>query len=128
MTASASSPAPEPPAAPPPIEIDGLRVRYGRHRVLDRVSLTVPRGSVTALLGRNGTGKSSLVRCLLGEQKPTAGTVRVLGHDVWRERAKLMARIGVVPEQPDAPPELVRYDALTGEGKIVWVASGAPAR
>lgn len=92
--------------APPPIEIAGLNVRYGRRHVLAGVSLTVPRGSVTALLGRNGTGKSSLIRCLLGEQKPAAGTVRLFGRDVWRERRGLLHRVGVVPEQPDAPPEL----------------------
>jgi ABC-2 type transport system ATP-binding protein len=89
-----------------PVEIVGLEVRYGRRQVLGGVTLTVPKGSVTALLGRNGTGKSSLVRCLLGEQKPTAGEVRLFGRDVWRERETLLSRVGVVPEQPDAPPEL----------------------
>jgi ABC-2 type transport system ATP-binding protein len=94
------------PPAVAPIETSGLEVRYGRRQVLSGISLTVPKGSVTALLGRNGTGKSSLIRCLLGEQKATAGTVRLFGRDVWRERTSLLPRVGVVPEQPDAPPEL----------------------
>jgi len=107
MSASPQVAAPEAESTePPPIEISGLHVRYGRRHVLEGVSLTVPRGSVTALLGRNGTGKSSLIRCLLGEQKPTAGAVRLFGRDVWGERRTLLARVGVVPEQPDAPPEL----------------------
>jgi hypothetical protein len=59
-----------------------------------------------ALLGRNGAGKSSLVRCALGQQKPGAGQVRLFGEDVWRKRAHLMKRVGVLPEEPDAPPSM----------------------
>src|SRR2546430_7433621 len=88
------------------IRIDGLTVRYGRKTAVDRVSLTVPRGSVYALLGRNGAGKSSLVRCLLGQQGPTSGVARLFGGDAWKTRTAAMARIGVVPEEPDAPPEM----------------------
>lgn len=86
------------------LEVAGLKVRYGRTAVFDGVSFTVAAGQVCALLGRNGTGKSSLVRCLLGQQKPDAGEVQVLGRDVWRHRALLMEHIGVAPEEPDAPP------------------------
>ncbi len=70
------------------------------------LDLVVPRGSVYALLGRNGAGKSSLLRVLLGERPPAAGRVRLLGEDPWARRAALMERVGVVPEQPDAPPEM----------------------
>ena len=88
------------------IRIDGLTVRYGRKTAVDRVTLSVPRGAVYALLGRNGAGKSSLVRCLLGQQKPAAGAIEIFGDDVWRRRAALMQRIGVVSEEADAPPEM----------------------
>jgi len=90
----------------PIINIDGLTVRYGRKTAVDRVTLAVPRGSVYALLGRNGAGKSSLVRCLLGQQKPAAGAVELFGEDVWRHRTALMERVGVVSEEADAPPEM----------------------
>lgn len=88
------------------IDIDNLTVRYARRTAVDAVSLEVGQGSVYALLGRNGAGKSSLVRCLLGLQKPTAGTIRLFGHDVWRERRPLMERVGVVGEESDAPPDM----------------------
>jgi ABC-2 type transport system ATP-binding protein len=88
------------------IEIQGVTVRYGRRVAVDGVTLTIPRGSVYALLGRNGAGKSSLVRCMLGEQKPDAGSVALLGEDVWKRRAQLMQRVGVVSEDADAPPEM----------------------
>ncbi|HEX8152484.1 MAG TPA: ABC transporter ATP-binding protein [Thermoanaerobaculia bacterium] len=90
----------------PAILADSVSVRYGSRTAVDRVTLTVPRGSVSALLGRNGAGKSSLVRCILGQQKPEAGGVTLFGEDAWTRRAKLMDRIGVVAEESDAPPEM----------------------
>ena len=88
------------------VNIDGLTVRYGRKTAVDRVTIAVPRGAVYALLGRNGAGKSSLVRCLLGQQRPAAGAITLFGDDVWRRRAALMERVGVVSEEADAPPEM----------------------
>lgn len=88
------------------IEVEDLTVRYGRRTALDGVSFAVPEGSVYALLGRNGAGKSSLVRCLLGEQLPVSGRALLLGHDVWRKRASILAEVGVVHESPDAPPAM----------------------
>jgi ABC-2 type transport system ATP-binding protein len=94
------------PAAGPALETSGLSVRYGRATVLEDVAIAVPRGSVYALLGRNGSGKSSLLRVLLGQRPAAAGRVRLLGEDPWTRRTRLMARVGVVPEEPDAPPEM----------------------
>jgi ABC-2 type transport system ATP-binding protein len=91
------------------VAIEELTVRYGRPGkppVLDRVSLAVPEGSVYVLVGRNGAGKSSLVRCLLGEQRPASGRALLLGGDAWSERARLLRGVGVVPEEPDAPPAM----------------------
>ncbi|HMC22327.1 MAG TPA: ABC transporter ATP-binding protein [Thermoanaerobaculia bacterium] len=88
------------------IEVSNATIRYGRVLAVDRVSLAVPRGTVYALLGRNGAGKSSLVRCLLGQRQPQTGTIRVFGEDVWTHRTALMQRLGVVSEEADAPPEM----------------------
>lgn len=88
------------------IEISNLTVRYGSVTAVRDVTLNVPQGSVYALLGRNGAGKSSLVRCLLGQRQPDSGSIRAFGRDVWTERAVLMQRIGVVSEEADAPPEM----------------------
>ncbi|HEX9161087.1 MAG TPA: ABC transporter ATP-binding protein [Thermoanaerobaculia bacterium] len=88
------------------IRVDGVTVRYGRKTAVDSVAFDVPRGSVYALLGRNGAGKSSLVRCMVGQQQPQAGKIFVLDLDVWRRRAQLMERVGIVAEEADAPPEM----------------------
>jgi ABC-2 type transport system ATP-binding protein len=93
-------------AAEPVLEAVGLAVGYGRTRVIEDLTLAVPRGSVYALLGRNGAGKSSLLRVLVGQRPPMKGTVRLLGQDPWTRRTSLMSRVGVVPEEPDAPPEM----------------------
>ncbi len=94
------------------IELRDLHVRYGRTVAVDHVSLRADRGTVYALLGRNGAGKSSIVRSLLGFQKPDAGEARLWGEDVWHRRSRLMDRIGVVPEDPDAPPEMTALQIL----------------
>lgn len=88
------------------IRISDLTVRYGRTLAVDRAALSVDRGAVYALVGRNGAGKSSLVRCLLGQQKPQTGSVSLFGEDSWSRRTALMQRIGVVTEEADAPPEM----------------------
>lgn len=90
----------------PALEVNGMTVRYGRRSAVDDVSLSVRQGSVYALLGRNGAGKSSLVRGLLGFQRLDAGGAKVFGRDVWRHRREVMDRIGVVAEDPDAPPAM----------------------
>ena len=60
----------------------GLTMRFGRKVVLQNVDLDVPTGSVTALLGRNGIGKSTLLKILVGFHPPTSGMARVLGIDL----------------------------------------------
>ena len=87
------------------VRLDGLTVRYGKMTAVNQISLRVPKGSVYALLGRNGSGKSSTTRCLLGQQHASAGRARILGFDAWKERRRAMERVGVVPENPDVPPE-----------------------
>ncbi|MFZ2492650.1 MAG: ABC transporter ATP-binding protein [Thermoanaerobaculia bacterium] len=88
------------------LAIQGLDCAYGEVQVLYGVSLSLRRGEVLCLLGRNGAGKSTLVRCLLGQLRPDHGTATIFGKDVWRHRASLMDRIGIVPEEADAPPEM----------------------
>jgi ABC-2 type transport system ATP-binding protein len=113
-----------------PVIVEGLTVRYGRRVALDNVSLAVAEGAVYALLGRNGAGKSSLVRCLLGEQKPSAGRASLLGRDVWKERASILAEVGVVPEEPDMPPAMTPKQISRFCARLYprWDAAGVEAR
>ena len=107
-----------------------LSVRYGSRAALLDVSLRVPPGSVFVLLGRNGAGKSSLVRCALGRQRPDSGRAFLFGADAWRTRAKAMARVGVVPEEPDAPPDMTARELASFCRGLyaTWDDAGVAAR
>ena len=87
------------------LAVEGLTITYGRKPVVGHANLRVGRGEVHALLGRNGSGKTSLVRCLLGQQRPSRGRVLLFGEEVTKRRSTLMARVGVTPEEPNAPPQ-----------------------
>lgn len=93
-----------------PIAVRALGVRYGRTAALENVTLDVPARAVYALLGQCGAGKSSLVRCLLGQQKPAAGTCFLFGEPSWTSRPVAMQRVGVVPEHSDAPPDMTALE------------------
>src|SRR5690606_17759544 len=59
-----------------------LVVDYGPRRILDGVSLDVPTGQIMVIMGGSGTGKSTLLRCMLGLKKPTSGSIEMLGTDL----------------------------------------------
>jgi phospholipid/cholesterol/gamma-HCH transport system ATP-binding protein len=65
-----------------PIIIEDLRKSFGEQRVLNGIDLAVPRGETLAVLGRSGTGKSVLLKLIVGLQKPDSGSIRVLGKEI----------------------------------------------
>jgi phospholipid/cholesterol/gamma-HCH transport system ATP-binding protein len=87
-------------AAAPAIEVDSIVTRFGEQTVHDGVSFTVPRGQVVGMIGGSGSGKSVLVREIIGLLQPTSGRVKVLGTDVWsaseEEMAALRRRFGML--------------------------------
>jgi ABC-2 type transport system ATP-binding protein len=82
------------------IETRDLVKRYGSVGAVDGLSLAVPRGAVYALVGRNGSGKTTTIRMLLDLSLPDAGTARVLGMDCHAERVKVLERVGYVSDRP----------------------------
>jgi len=81
---------------PAAVEIDGLVMRYGDKVAVDGLSLSVARGSITAVLGPNGAGKTTTLETCEGFRRAQAGTVRVLGLDPMAQRRELLPRIGVM--------------------------------
>ena len=69
------------------LEADSVVTRFGTEVIHDRVSFTVGRGEVVALIGASGTGKSVLLKAAIGLIRPSGGTIRLLGTDVWRSSA-----------------------------------------
>src|SRR4051812_2166411 len=98
-TSFAKSPPPSQPDLPLAIEAKKLSCRFGKKWVVKDLDLAVAPGSVTALLGRNGVGKSTTIQMLLGLLPPTSGTVKVLGLDPRRERVRLFSETGYVSER-----------------------------
>lgn len=92
----------------PVIECTDLTLAYDREPVLDRVSLAIDPGEIVAILGGSGSGKSTLLRAMVGLLPPSAGTVKLFGHDLYAaapgERAALLRRTGL----------LFQHDALFG--------------
>jgi len=88
------------------IEVKGLYKRYGDLVAVRNVSFELQRGEVVGLLGPNGAGKTTTMRVLTGFLPPSAGTVRIAGHDL--EHASIEARraIGYLPETPPLYPEM----------------------
>jgi ABC-2 type transport system ATP-binding protein len=80
------------------VECTGLTRDFGALRAVDGIDLTVPRGAVFGFLGPNGAGKTTTIRLLLGLLRPSAGRVRVLGHELPRGGEEVRRRTGTVLE------------------------------
>jgi len=98
------------------VEVQNLTHRYGKQVALRDASLSIPAGSVYALLGPNGSGKTTLLQILMGLMPPTSGTVRVLNTPVAQLTSAHRARIGYVAEGLELPngmtlAQLERYVA-----------------
>ncbi|MEU4346682.1 ABC transporter ATP-binding protein [Streptomyces sp. NPDC023838] len=92
---------------PDVIEVEELRRTYaGGFEAVRGISFSVARGELFALLGTNGAGKTSTVELLEGLTPPSAGSVRVLGHDPYTERAAVRPRTGVMLQEGGFPSEL----------------------
>ncbi|MEV0719872.1 oligopeptide/dipeptide ABC transporter ATP-binding protein [Asanoa sp. NPDC050611] len=86
------------------LEIEDLTMHFGPVRAVDGVSLTIPRGGVTALVGESGSGKSTVGRCVVRLLKPTSGVVRIGGVDVTRLTRRQLrphrAEVSIVFQDP----------------------------
>jgi ABC-2 type transport system ATP-binding protein len=90
------------------IDMEKVSKQFGQRWAVEELSLTVPRGEIFGLLGHNGAGKSTAIGMMLGQVWPTAGQVRICGHDVARDRRNALAQVGAIFEAP------MFYDYLSG--------------
>jgi branched-chain amino acid transport system ATP-binding protein len=106
------------------LRVDGLETAYGPVRALDGVSFEVPGGSITAVLGANGAGKTSLLRTLSGLVRPRAGRIRLDGRNIRGLAVERIVRLGMahVPEGRGIIGELGVEENLRLGG--LWRGSG----
>jgi ABC-2 type transport system ATP-binding protein len=102
----------------------GLSLRYpGGTLALDDLTDDVPRGSV-GLVGANGAGKTTLLRLALGQLRPTAGTIEVVGRAVAEDPVAVRSHIGFMPEHDCLPPDQTAADVVASLGEL----GGLPPR
>jgi len=106
------------------LEVSDLEAGYGRVRILHGVSLSAPKGRITALLGANGAGKTTLMRTIAGLLPPTSGRIVVAGTDITKLPAtqRVERGIALVPEGRLVFPGLsvlenLRLGAITRRGR-----------
>ncbi len=96
------------------LEIEALHSYYGRAHILDEVSFAVGEGEVVALLGRNGAGKSTTLKSIMGLVPPARGRITFAGRDLVGRQPYQIARLGLgfVPEERRVFPELTVMENL----------------
>lgn len=102
------------------IQTDKLVKVYSKLKAVDELSINVPRGCVYGFLGRNGAGKTSTMRMLLGLARPTRGSATVLGLSVGREQVAILERTAYVTEGK------VLYGGLTARELVRFTRSFYP--
>jgi len=116
--------APTPTATPTPphsvsiVSVDDLTVRFGDHTALDHLSLSIAEGGVHGLLGPNGSGKTTLVRVLSTLLRPTAGRVRVAGHDLADNPVAVRQSIGLAGQSAAVDDLLTGRENLEIVGRL----------
>jgi ABC-2 type transport system ATP-binding protein len=108
---------------PPAIEVSGLTRRFGDVVAVDSIDFTVAPGEVTALLGGNGAGKTTTLSILLGLLLPSAGSARVLGHDIARHRYRALPRMNFTSPYLDLPHRLTVRENLAIYGHLYGLSA-----
>jgi len=85
---------------------------------VNNVSFSIEKGELFGLLGPNGSGKTTMIKCLTGQLKPTGGEIRVMGIDVVGEPVRVRERVGITPEQETPPSFLTAEEYLHFVGHI----------
>ena len=105
------------PMTTPRLAAEGIRLAYDDRVVVEDLSLRIPSGRVTVIVGANACGKSTLLRGLARLLKPRGGTVLLDGQDIHRQPTRTVAtRLGILPQQPIAPEGITVTD-LVGRGR-----------
>ena len=100
------------------IEVKNLSKFYGSTKAVNDISLSIGKGELFGLLGPNGSGKTTMIKMLTGQIKPTSGSIRVHGVDVLENPIRVRELVGVIPEQETPPSFLTTEEYLYFVAKI----------
>lgn len=105
------------------VQLDQVVIRYGTFTAVAGVTVTFPQGAV-GLLGRNGAGKSSILKALLGLVKPTSGSMRILDLPEHASPTEIRSHVGYMPERDCHLPAMTGFEMVSVLGRL----SGLPDR
>jgi ABC-2 type transport system ATP-binding protein len=100
------------------VSTDRLTKRFGHLTALDALDLRIEVGDVFGYLGPNGAGKSTTIALLLGLMRPTSGSARIFGLDVWRDAQAVHRRLAYVPSESNLWPSLTGAEVLEFLGNV----------
>ena len=94
------------------VETQQLTKKYGDQTVVNNVNLHIQRGKIYGLLGRNGAGKTTIMKMILGLTRATSGEIIVFGQNIRKNRERVYPRIGAIIETPGFYPNLTATENL----------------
>ncbi|MFC5821326.1 ABC transporter ATP-binding protein [Nonomuraea harbinensis] len=112
----------------PAIEVLDLTQRFGAVLAVDRLSLSIPAGMFYGIVGPNGAGKTTTLTAMCGLREPTAGTIRVAGHDLRTAREAALAQLGVMMDGLSLPERLTAAEVLRYSAGLRGLDGGWRAR
>jgi ABC-2 type transport system ATP-binding protein len=104
------------------IEARGLVKQFGDVTAVDTISLSVGKGELFGLLGPNGSGKTTMIKMLTGQIRPTSGSASVIGIDVIQDPVGVRQCVGIIPEQETPPSFLTPTEYLDFVGEVRGIA------
>lgn len=98
------------------LEVENISKMLSKRQIIKGISFEVNEGEVFGFLGPNGAGKTTTIRMIVGFIAPNTGTIKIMGHDIQKERAEALKYIGAVVENPEL------YTYLSGRENLMQIA------
>ena len=105
------------------IEVRNLSKKFTNHQAVKNISFDLKRGEIKGILGANGAGKTTTITMLLGLLTPTSGSIKILSHDISKNRYKILNKINFSSPYVDLPKKLTVRQNLFVYGMLYGVAN-----
>ena len=104
------------------IQTQNLNYYFGQQKVLDQLTLEVPKGGIYGFLGPNGSGKTTTIKLLLNLLKSSEQNISLFGQQITENRTEILKKIGSLVEQPAIYPHLSGYENLKNRANLLGIS------